>query len=141
MLGDDAEAFEYFADNMLTSCLKIENSPKLNSVVSKAGMLMRSGDARSACGIIRTYTAPARRCAEIISRQDKKLYSECEKWLGKFRLAIDILDACADTIETEDLSKALKLRDCLDEYQSMPETVADFSLREAAETVLKKFNL
>ena len=52
-----------------------------------------------------------------------------------------ILDACADTIETEDLSKALKLRDCLDEYLSMPETVADFSLREAAETVLKKFNL
>ena len=141
VLGDDAEAFEYFADNMLTSCLKIENSPKLNGVVSKAGMLMRAGDARSACGIIRAYTAPARRCAEMIGRQDKKLYSECQKWLGKFRLAIDILDACADTIETEDLAKALILKDFLSEYQSMPETVADFSLREAAETVLKKFNL
>jgi hyaluronoglucosaminidase len=46
--GDRAELFKYFADNLLTSCLKVPNSPMLAQTFSLAEQELRAGDIMAA---------------------------------------------------------------------------------------------
>ncbi len=141
VLGDNADKFIWFADCMLTSCLKVENSPRLNEVLSRASTLLRAGDSAGAVRELRAYIANAQQCLHMMQCKGKKLYKEAKRWTRKFKVAIDVLILCADLIETRNAEKALMLRDSLNEYLSLPEVLADFSLRDTAETTLKLLNM
>lgn len=139
--GEDADKFIWFADYMLTSCLKVENSPRLNAVLERVETLSRAGDFAGAVAELRAYIICAQQCLNMMQRKDEKLYKEVKRWTRKFKVAIDILILCAELIETQSAEKALMLRDSLAEYLSMPETFADFSLRDTAETTLRLLNM
>ena len=139
--GDDADSFIWFADCMQTSCLKVENSPRMNAVVSQATTLVRTGDFSLASEKLRAYINEAQKCLDMMKCKDKKLYKEVERWERKYKVAVELLILCAELIETQNPEKALQINETLNKYLSMPETLADFSLRDTAETLLRLIDM
>ena len=73
----------------------------------------------------------------MISDTSVPLFEEMQKWVKKFSMCCDLLDAIYEMWENPDNQKKEKLADLLEKYNSDAVILTGFCLREMAEKTLK----
>lgn len=138
MLGDNAELFGYFADHLGVSCLSKYSSAFMSETLLKIAFLESSGKNDEAFALFEDYISNMRKCLALISDTSVPLFEEMQKWVKKFSMCCDLLDAIYTARkEPSDITKAA-LSEQLEKYNSDAVVLTGFCLREAAEKTLEK---
>lgn len=136
ILGDNAELFRYIADHLAVSCLSRHASEYMSEMLSHISFLMSTGKTEEAAAKFRGFIDKNRECLEMLRNKSVPMFNEMQKWVDKFSMCCDLLDAVYSTsLSPTDENKAL-LSDLLDRYNSDAVILTGFCLREAAEKAL-----
>jgi hyaluronoglucosaminidase len=137
VVGEQYDSFRYFADHLLTSCLKSENSRLMSAAFSATREQLYKGDAAKACELFSEYAGKVSECADMIKKNgDRRLFMELSRWSKKFLLCSEILRLCSRLMSGETELKD-EIREKYEAYMNMPEILTDFCFREAVELLLK----
>jgi len=137
ILGEKAELFGYIADHLAVSCLSRHASEFMSEKLSHIGFLMSTGKAEEAAKEFAEYNAQNRACLEMLEDTGVPIFAEMQKWVKKFAMCCDLLDAVLGTsLSPTDENKAV-LADLLERYNSDAVVMTGFCLREAAEKALR----
>lgn len=137
ILGDKAEIFKYIADHLCVSCVSRYGSELMSEVLSHLSFLVATGDTQKAIGEFKEYNTKMRECLATVSDTSVKLFAEMQKWVKKFSLCCDVLDAIlAVWVENTPENKAI-LSELIEKYNSDAVVLAGFCLRETAEKTLE----
>lgn len=137
IVGEGSELFKYFADNLLTSCLKVGNSPILSETFSKAEQELRTGNLMSAFDLIINYKTNLTACCEMLKTKNTKLFMELTPWSKKMILCSDILNLGFEYLSDPEEETKTKIEDLLNEFIRTPEVLTDFSFKSAVESLLR----
>lgn len=136
VLGADKNTYMPFLDNLLTSCLKVENSPMLNEMLNLAQQQFFAGDLQGAGETAGAYITALENCCEKLKNVEIPMISELYPWAEKQFIALDLLkSAIAILAENSEENKA-KTQEILQKYLAHPKTLCDFSLQAFAERML-----
>ena len=137
MLGDDAELFGYFADHLGVSCLSKYSSAFMSETLAKVSFLEASGEKEKALSYMAEYMVNMRKCLSLISDTSIPLFEEMQKWVRKFSMCCDLLDAIYDYKKSPTPENREKLESELHTYNFDAVVLTGFCLREMAEKALK----
>ena len=137
ILGDNAELFGYFADHLGVSCLSKYSSAFMSEKLSHIAFLESCGKKDEALACLAEYNANMRKCLALISDTSTPLFEEMQKWVRKFAMCCDLLDAIYDAHNNPCQQTKETLSSLLEEYNSDSVVLTGFCLREAAEKTLK----
>ncbi len=137
MLGDDARLFGYFADHLGVSCLSKYSSAFMSETLSHAAFLEASGKKEEALDYLADYIANMRKCLALISNTSVPLFEEMQKWVKKFSMCCDLLDAIYEAKKDPSEQNKAVLSEKLEKYNFDAVVLTGFCLREAAEKTLK----
>lgn len=137
LLGNNAELFGYFADHLGVSCLTKYSSAFMSETLSRIAFLEASGKKDEAMQHFAEYNRNMRSCLELISDTTVPLFEEMQKWVRKFSMCCDLLDAIYSVHASPDNQSKTALADLLEKYNSDSVILTGFCLREAAEKTLK----
>lgn len=146
-LGSNAEKVMPFFDNLLTSCLKVENSPMMNAALNDAQQKFFGGDKEGAKAVMKEYVSKLKECIKEIEHtkensnkslpSDKYLiFKELTPWFEKQKIACALLIAATLLLDDNSESKKNIVRVFIEEYLNHPKTLCDFSLQAFAERML-----
>lgn len=133
VLGEEKELFMPFFDNLLTSCLKVENSPMMNSALNDAQQMLFAGDMMGAFGVMAEYTAKLEKCCEMLKTLDNPMISELRPWAEKQIMALDVIKSSLSLLGDNSDENRENARAVLQKYLDHPKTLCDFSLQAFAE--------
>lgn len=133
ILGEEKELFMPFFDNLLTSCLKVENSPMMNSALNDAQQMLFAGDMMGAFGVMAEYTAKLEKCCEMLKTLDNPMISELRPWAEKQIMALDVIKSSLSLLGDNSDENRENARAVLQRYLDHPKTLCDFSLQAFAE--------
>ena len=137
ILGEKAEIFKYIADHLCVSCVSRYGSELMSEVLSHLSFLVATGDIAKAIGEFKEYNAKMHECLATVSDTSVELFAEMQKWVKKFSLCCDVLDAIlAVWVENTPENKAI-LSELIEKYNSDAVVLAGFCLRETAEKTLE----
>lgn len=136
MLGEDAELFGYFADHLGVSCLSKYSSAFMSTTLARVAFLEARGEKEKALEHLAEYNYNMRRCLSLISDTSVPLFDELKKWVRKFSMCCDVLDAIytAKKEQTEESKKSLA--EIIEKYNFDAVILTGFCLREMAEKTL-----
>ncbi len=137
ILGDDAELFGYFADHLGVSCLSKYSSAFMGEKLMQVAFLESCGKKEEALACLADYIANMRKCLALISNTSVPLFEEMQKWVRKFSMCCDLLDAIYDAHSNPCSQTKEALSETLEKYNSDAVILTGFCLREAAEKTLK----
>ena len=133
ILGKDKEVLMPFLDNLLTSCLKVENSPMLNQALNDAQQKLFAGDKLGAYSDITAYADVLNKCCETLKNLDNPMVSELMPWAEKQFIALEVIESSI-TLFADKSEENVKNADAvLKKYLAHPRTLCDFSLQAFAE--------
>lgn len=135
VLKEHYEAIMPFFDNLLTSCLRVENSPMMNLALNSAQQLLYAGDAQGAYAVVAEYGQSLKKCCEYLKTVDIPIISELEPWIKKQCLASDIIDSSLSFLRDHSEENCKKVKDALQKYKDNPKVLCDFLLQAFAERV------
>lgn len=133
VLGENKETLMPFFDNLLTSCLKVENSPMMNAVLNDAQQMLFAGDMMGAFGVMAEYTSKLEKCCEALKTLDIPLIWELEPWAEKQIIALDVIRSSLSILGDNSRENKENARAILQKYLAHPKTLCDFSLQAFAE--------
>ena len=136
VLGEEKKVFMPLFDNLLTSCLKVENSPMLNETLNLAQQQLFSGDIYGAVDTVKAYTEELDLCCSTLVSLDNPMVSELEPWLEKQTLALGVMKASLLLFTDNSDENKAEASDILRKYLAHPKTLCDFSLQAFAERML-----
>lgn len=136
MLGEDAALFGLFADHLGVSCLSKYSSAYMGDVLMHVSFLESLGKNEEALSYFADYISEMRKCLALISDTSKPLFEEMQKWVGKFSMCCDLLDAIYDAKKEPCEETKAALSASYDKYFSDAVLLTGFCLREAAEKTL-----
>lgn len=136
LTGDYYDSFILFADNLLSSCLKVENSPLMNKIIANAEQAFGAGEKEKAMSIISDYYTELRACCNLINSGSNVLFVELSRWAEKQTAACDLLEKAIAYVFNPDDAGHKHVRRMLDDYLKMPETLCDFSFTCLIERML-----
>lgn len=136
VFADECELIMPFADNLLTSCLKVENSPMLNAALGKAEQHFFAGDIDSAKEVMLNYISSLEDCCNYLKTVDNSIVSELMPWAEKQFMALDLLKNALSLLENNSSENKEKTAELLAEYLNHPKTLCDFSLQAFTERML-----
>jgi hyaluronoglucosaminidase len=139
ILGEKAELFGYFADHLGVSCLSKYSSAFMSEKLSHINFLLSSGDKESALKEFKEYNTNMRKCLEMISDTTVPLFKEMAKWVKKFSMCCDLLDAIYNVWALPSESNIKILSELTQKYNSDGTILTGFCLREAAEKTLNLY--
>ncbi len=125
-----------FFDNLLTSCLKVENSPMLNAALNDAQQRLFAGDMSGAFIVMAEYTERLEKCCEQLEILDTALISELRPWAEKQFIALDVIKTSLSLLGDNSVENRENARAVLRKYLNHPKTLCDFSLQAFAERML-----
>ncbi len=145
--GKKAEIFMPFFDNLLTSCLKVENSPMMNIALNDAQQKLFSGDKEGAKAIVKDYIIDLQKCLgeidNILENSRKYLpsdeyliFKELAPWVKKQKIACALLIAVRVLFDDNSDGNKNVVRVFIKKYLDHPKTLCDFSLQAFAERML-----
>lgn len=137
ILGDKAEIFKYIADHLCVSCVSRYGSELMSEILSHLSFLVATGEKEKAISEFRAYNAKMRECLETVSDTSVELFAEIKKWVKKFSMCCDVLDAILAVWEENTPENKKILAVLLDKYNSDAVILTGFCLREAAEKTLE----
>ena len=138
LLGENAELFGYFADHLGVSCLSKYSSAFMGDVLMKAAFLETSGKKEEGLAVLEEYNSKMRECLALISDTNNPLFEEMQKWVRKFSMCCDLLDAIYAAKKEPSEETKTALSELLEKYNSDAVILTGFCLREAAEKTLEK---
>ena len=145
--GDEAETFMPFFDNLLTSCLKVENSPMMNAVLNDAQQKLFGGDKEGAKAAIKEYLAKLKKCIieidlamenpnKYFPSDEYLIFSELSPWIEKQKIAYSLILSATFLFDDNSESKKNLVQVFMEKYLNHPKTLCDFSLQAFAERML-----
>ncbi len=139
MLGEKAETFKYFADHLGVSCLSKYSSALMSETLAHINFLMSRGENEKAITEFNEYNTNMRECLEMLKDESVPLFKELKKWVRKFSMCCELLDAIlvARNNPTQENMKALA--ELTEKYNSDGTVLTGFCLREAAEKTLNLY--
>ena len=140
VLGDKKETLMPFLDNLLTSCLKVENSPMLNSALASAQQFLFSGDECGAARAISEYISALEKCCNALKTLDDPMLEELAPWAEKQYIALDLIKSAAALIDNSCAENRQKTALILKKYLEHPKTLCNFSLQFFAERMINYGN-
>ena len=141
VIGEDWETFSYFAEHLLTSCLKSDVSPMMAQAVIGARTSILTGNILEAAVTLGEYVEKVEACCELLRKnKDEKLYKELDRWAEKFLVFGEIMVLCRDLITSDDVNVKDKIKEKLHIFIRLPETMTDFIFRETVEYLLSLTN-
>ncbi|MBR5441528.1 MAG: beta-N-acetylglucosaminidase domain-containing protein [Clostridia bacterium] len=139
MLGDDTELFSYFADHLGVSCLTRYSSAFMSNTLARLNFLVSTGEKEQALKEFSDYNGKMRECLALISDDSKPIFAEMKKWVNKFSMCCDLLDAIRDVWASSTDENTARLAKLTEEYNMNGVSLTGFCLREAAEKTLKLY--
>ncbi len=139
ILGDKAELFGYFADHLGVSCLSKYSSAFMSETLAHINFLLSSGDKEGALKEFKEYNTNMRKCLNMLEDTSVELFKEMAKWVKKFAMCCDLLDAIYNTWENPTEENFVILKDLTEKYNSDGTILTGFCLREAAEKTLNLY--
>ncbi len=136
ILGDDAKLFGLFADHLGVSCLSKYSSAFMGETLMHVAFLESVGKKEEALNHLANYISDMRKCLALISDTSNPLFEEMQKWVGKFAMCCDLLDAIYDARKEPCEETKAALSAMYDKYFSDAVLLTGFCLREAAEKTL-----
>lgn len=136
ILGSEKELFMPLLDNLLTSCLKVENSPMLNETLNLAQQQFFSDDIAGAIATVTEYISALEKCCTTLKTLDNPMVSELETWLEKQTIALDVMKSSLAILTDNSEENKEKSAGILKKYLAHPRTLCDFSLQAFAERIL-----
>lgn len=136
LLGDKAELFGYIADHLAVSCVSRHASVNMSEKLSYIGFLLSTGKPDEAAKEFKEFNAKNRACLDMISDTSVPLFEEMQKWVKKFAMCCDLLDAILAAYLSPTKETKSTLADLLEAYNSNAVVMTGFCLREAAEKAL-----
>lgn len=136
ILGSEKEIFMPFLDNLLISCLKVENSPMLNEALNLAQQQFFAGETDDAAATMNEYITALEKCCEMLRTSDNPLVSELYPWAEKQFIALDLVRNFASHLFDNSQENKAKTTALLNDYLLHPKTLCDFSLQAFAERML-----
>lgn len=133
---DDYDKVMPFFDNLLISCLKVENSPMMNEALNDAQQKFFGGDVNGAKAVMTDYIGKLSECIVYLETVDNPLISELEPWIEKQKIAYEMLVSAAALLDDNSENKKAVVRSLLKDYLNHPKTLCDFSLQAFAERML-----
>ncbi len=139
MLGCDAELFSYFADHLGVSCLTKYSSAFMSNTLARLNFLVSTGEQEKAVAEFADYNAKMRECLALISDESVPMFAEMKKWVNKFSMCCDLLDAILNVWVNHTEENIANLAKLTEEYNMNGVSLTGFCLREAAEKTLKLY--
>ncbi len=139
MLGCDAELFSYFADHLGVSCLTKYSSAFMSNTLARLNFLVSTGEQEKAVAEFADYNAKMRECLALISDESVPMFAEMKKWVNKFSMCCDLLDAILNVWVNPTEENIANLAKLTEEYNMNGVSLTGFCLREAAEKTLKLY--
>ncbi len=139
LLGEKAELFGYFADHLGVSCLSKYSSAFMSDKLSHINFLLSTGDKEGALKEFKEYNTNMRKCLEMLQDTSVSLFAEMQKWVNKFSMCCDVLDAIYNQWENPTEENFVILKDLTEKYNSDGTSLTGFCLREAAEKTLNLY--
>ena len=136
ILGNDKETVMPFFDNLLTSCLKVENSPMLNACLNDAQQKFFDGDIDGAKAILGEYVMKLEKCCKYLETAHNPMFTELAPWAEKQIIALELIKAAAYILDNNCEETKAAARNLLNKYLIHPKTLCDFSLQAFAERML-----
>ncbi len=136
VLEDEKDTLMPLLDNLLISCLKVENSPMMNIVLNETQQRYFSGDISGAYSVMREYIEKLKKCVEFTETVDTPLISELRPWAEKQKIALELLENATKTLVDNTNDVKSKTKEILQKYLAHPKTLCDFSLQSFAERTL-----
>ena len=138
ILGDDAESFAYFADHLGVSCLSKYSSALMSRTLARVSFLESRGDKAAALEFFNEYILNMKKCFALVSNTQVPLFCELQKWVKKFGMCCDLLEAIYNVKSQATQKNVEALREKLEKYNSDAVILTGFCLREMAEKTLEK---
>ena len=139
VLGEKTELFEYFADHLGVSCLTRYSSALMSETLSHINFLRSSGDMAGALSEFSAYNKKMRECLEMLRDDSVPMFAELTKWINKFSMCCDLLDAIYNAWETPTERNFAILKLLTEKYNADGVALTGFCLREAAEKTLNLY--
>lgn len=133
ILGEHKETLMPFLDNLLTSCLKVENSPMLNETLNDAQQKLFAGDMPGAFAVMADYTDRLRKCCEMLKTIDNPMVSELMPWAEKQFIALEVIESSLALLGDKSDENICIAKTILKKYLVHPRILCDFSLQAFAE--------
>lgn len=133
ILGENKEILMPFLDNLLTSCLKVENSPMLNEALNDAQQMLFAGDMQGALAVMDGYTDKLRKCCETLKTLDNPMIYELKSWAEKQFVALEVIESSLSLLGDKSEENMGEAKAVLKKYLDHPRTLCDFSLQAFAE--------
>lgn len=137
IIGEKAELFGYIADHLCVSCVSRHGSAMMSDILSRINFLFQTGERETALSELKAYIAKMRECLEMVSDTSVELFAEIAKWVRKFSMCCDLLDAACAARENPTEEKMQILAELLEKYNSDAVILTGFCLREFAEKTLQ----
>jgi len=135
LFGEDAERFVLFAEQCFTSCLKVQNGPRMVDAVEGASVLWRAGDLPAALAMLKDFYAKLEGTRAFLTESGHPMIAELGKWICKFNKYVDLFGLTIEVFEGAD--KREELAALLDEYNEIAAVLTEFCMRAFVETVLE----
>ncbi len=136
ILEEKADVFKYIADHLCVSCVSRYGSALMGDVLSRLNFLLSIGEKQKAIDEFAEYNKAMRNCLELVSDTSVELFYEIQKWVRKFSMCCDLLDAILAVWKDNSPEKKSCLADLLNRYNSDAVILTGFCLREIAEKTL-----
>ncbi len=137
MLGEDADSFFFFADHLGVSCLSRYSSAYMGQLLWRVSFLEASGEKDKSLELLGSYIKDMRKCLALISNTSIPLFAELQKWVKKFSMCCDLLDAVFTAKENPSQENKKALSEELEKYNNDGTILTGFCLREIAEKTIK----
>ncbi|MBO5066302.1 MAG: beta-N-acetylglucosaminidase domain-containing protein [Clostridia bacterium] len=139
MLGEKAELFKYFADHLGVSCLSKYSSSLMSETLSKISFLLSKGEIEKGLEVFDEYNKNMRECLEMLQEETVPLFKEMKKWVKKFSMCCDLLDAISNAKKNPSKDNMSVLSELTGKYNSDGTLLTGFCLREMAEKTLNLY--
>lgn len=137
ILGEKAELFKYIADHLCVSCVSRHGSELMSDILAHLSFLVATGNKEEALCEFREYNLKMRQCLNMVRDTSVELFAELQKWVGKFSLCCDVLDAILAVWENNTPENKKALQYLIERYNSDAVVLTGFCLRETAEKTLE----
>ena len=139
ILGERSELFGYFADHLGVSCLSKYSSSLMSNTLAHINFLLSRGEKDKAFAEFFDYNSKMRSCLEMLRSEDLPMFKELKKWVNKFSMCCDLLDAIYNARKNPTAENTAILSDLTEKYNSDGTILTGFCLREMAEKTLNLY--
>lgn len=124
VVGEDAEKFIVFADNLYISCLKDVPSKRMKKHFASVLDLLKNGESEKAITLAEEYIAKMNEAREYL-KKDLPICNELARWAEKFSVACDMFEKLMEVLKNKTDENVKELYAIIDKYDSMPVKIAE----------------